>query len=40
VVFVSGYTSELLSTELDGPLVSKPFEPATLLDAVRRSLRG
>ncbi|MEQ1501293.1 MAG: two-component regulator propeller domain-containing protein [Myxococcota bacterium] len=38
VAFVSGYTRELLPENIDGPLVSKPFDPATLLDVVRSAL--
>jgi CheY-like chemotaxis protein len=38
VVFVSGYTKDVLAATLDGPLVVKPFGRAELLDAVRRAL--
>lgn len=38
VVFVSGYTAEVISDELDGPLLSKPFDPNTLAKVIQRVL--
>jgi PAS domain S-box-containing protein len=39
VVFISGYTRELLPADIADPVVPKPFDPATLLAVVRAALR-
>ena len=38
IVFVSGYTREIESPPTEGPLVQKPFERATIEDAIHRAI--
>ena len=38
VLFMSGYTRDVLPTDLEGELLNKPFTREGLLDAVRRAL--
>jgi two-component system cell cycle sensor histidine kinase/response regulator CckA len=39
VIFISGYTRELLPADIADPVVPKPFDPTTLLTVVRTALR-